>query len=47
MDITLGRAAQLAEAIGLRVHDIVAVNPRPVPPPAQQTPAGPKTGDAE
>lgn len=40
MDITLGRAAELAEAIGLTVHDIVAVNPRPVPPPAQQKTGG-------
>ena len=33
MDITLARAAELAEAIGLTLHDIVAVSPRPSPPP--------------
>lgn len=33
MDITLTRAAELAEAIGLTLHDIVAVSPRPSPPP--------------
>lgn len=29
MDITLSRAAELAEAIGLTLHDIVAASPRP------------------
>jgi len=29
MDITLARAAEMAEAIGLTLHDIVAVSPRP------------------
>lgn len=33
MDITLTRAAELAEAIGLTLHDIVAVSPRPSPSP--------------
>src|SRR5690554_3548604 len=33
MDITLSRAAELAESIGLTLHDIVAVSPRPSPPP--------------
>lgn len=42
MDITLARAAELAEAIGLTLHDIVAASPRPSPPPAPpKPPAGP------
>jgi len=42
MDITLARAAELAEAVGLTLHDIVAAKPRPSPPPPQpRPPAGP------
>lgn len=41
MDITVGRAAELAALLGLELHQILADNPKPPsPPPGQPRPPG-------